>query len=242
MLEREITDVGFVQRWSIVRTLMPQSVAEHSWFVAMYSNDFCHIFGLEDHIQLAVLKYAIWHDVDEQFTGDLPGPNKRALFDAMGSDAESHWKYKVVKWMDAVFPRWYMRAGGDASQHKENKSSAIVKSVVKAADWLEASVRMATEHQMGNGNVRRHIEPNANGCKEHLWELYRLLGGRYTLGDILSAGYAVGDGSLEAKLLEALRAVDELVGAAACGLSRGPYITGEDDSRTYHEPCVDPAR
>lgn len=237
MLEREITDVGFVHRWSIVRTLMPQSVAEHSWAVGMYSNDICHIFGLEDHIQLAVLKYALWHDVDEQFTGDLPGPNKRALFDAMGADAEANWKFKVVQWMDKVFPMWYIRAGGDAAQHKENHSSKIVKTVVKAADWLEASVRMATEHQMGNGNTRRHIEPNANGCKENLWELYRLLGGRYDrMPD------AVGEGSLEHKLRDALRDVDQLVGSAACGLSRGPYITGEDDRRTYHEPCVDPAR
>lgn len=239
MLEREITDVGFVQRWSIVRTLMPQSVAEHSWFVAMYSNDICHIFGLDDFVQLAVLKYAIWHDVDEQFTGDLPGPNKRSLFDAMGKDAEANWKFRVVQWMDKVFPGWYMRAGGDAAQHKECKSSAIVKTVVKAADWLEASVRMATEHQMGNGNTRRHIEPNANGCKEQLYKLYQLLGGKVPEDEI---PLDIKEGSIEQKYWRSLRAVDQLVGAAACGLSRGPYITGEDDSRTYHEPCVDPAR
>lgn len=238
MLEREITDVGFVQRWSIVRTLMPQSVAEHSWFVAMYANDICHIFGLDDFLQLAVLKYAIWHDVDEQFTGDLPGPNKRALFDAMGADAEANWKFKVVKWMDKVFPGWYIRAGGDASQYKGAHSSKIVKTVVKAADWLEASVRMATEYQMGNSNTRRHIEPNANGCKEQLWNLYELLGGRYR-GKMPEA---VAEGSIEAKVLDAVKAVDQLVASAAVGLSRGPYITGEDDSRTYHEPCVDPAR
>lgn len=237
MLEREITDAGFVSRWSIVRTLMPQSIAEHSWFVVMYANDICHIFGLEDHIQLAVMKYAAWHDVvDEIFTGDLPGPNKRALFDAMGPEAEAAWKNKTKEWADKVFPDWFHRSGGHATH--TNYSSKIVKTVVKAADWLEASVRMATEYQMGNGNTRRHIEPNANGCKEQLWNLYELLGGRYR-GKMPEA---VAEGSIEAKVLDAIQAVDQLVASAAVGLSRGPYITGEDDSRTYHEPCVDPAR
>lgn len=236
MLEREITDAGFVPRWSIVRTLMPQSIAEHSWFVVMYANDICHIFGLDGHIQLAVMKYAAWHDVvDEVFTGDLPGPNKRALFDAMGADAEMAWKRKTKEWADKVFPGWFHRSGGHATH--SNHSSKIVKTVVKAADWLEASVRMATEHQMGNGNTRRHIEPNANGCKEQLWELYRLLGGTKLKPD--EVPFVIETDSLDDRLWRSLQAVDELVGAAACGLSRGPYITGEDDSRTYREPCVD---
>lgn len=237
MLEREITDTGFIQRWSIVRTLMPQSVAEHSWLVAMYSNDICHIFGLDDFIQLAVLKYAIWHDVDEQFTGDLPGPNKRALFNEMGANAESRWKFHITTWMDKVFPGWYSRSGGDAANSKLAATSKIVKSVVKSADWLEAATRMGTETQMGNGNTNRHIRPNANGCKEELWNLYRLLGGK--MPTPVEAPFEMEAGSLDERLYEALRAVDQLIGSAVCGLSRGPYITGEDNRRTYADPSVD---
>lgn len=238
-MEREITDVMFIKRWSIVRTLIPQSVAEHSWAVGMYANDICHIFGLEDHIQLAVLKYALWHDVDEQFSSDLPGPNKRALFDAMGQGAEEKWKFRVTEWMDKVFPGWYSRSGGDAAHLKTAMTHKIVKTVVKAADWLEASVRMATEYQMGNGNTRRHIEPNANGCKEQLHKLYQLLGGKVPIDEI---PISIQEGSVDNCYRNAVRAVDQLVASAAVGLSRGPYITGEDASRTYHEPCVDPAR
>lgn len=234
MLEREITDVGFIQRWSIVRTLMPQNVAEHSWLVSMYSNDICHLFGLGEETQLAVLKYALWHDVDEQFTGDLPGPNKRSLFDAMGPGAEQAWKARIRQWMDKVFPGWYHRSGGHDSHI--NSSANTVKLVVKAADWLEAAVRMATESQMGNANATRHIKPNLNGCLDTLHKLYVELGGTVPIDEI---PFEISTGSLFDKYNKAIRAVCELVTASHHNFSRGPWITGEDDNRTYHEHCVD---
>lgn len=223
MLEREITDAAFVPRWSIVRTLMPQSIAEHTFGVAMYANDIAIAVGVTDGIKLAVLQYALWHDVkDEIFTGDSPGPAKRALFEAMGPESKERYNNQVNEWANRTFKNLTVRSGGTYPEMQD-----VVTTIVKAADWLEAAVRMATEHQMGNGNVRRHIGPNLNGCLETLDRLCVLLGGEVIEDEVPLDELSGVTGAI----YHLKTACEQLVGSAAAGLSRGPWITGEDERR-----------
>lgn len=152
MFERDIRDASFVKRWSIVRTIRDQSVAEHSYFVTMYANDICVYLGLSPTITLAALQYSLWHDTrDEIFTGDFPGPNKRAMLSAPG--AREAWDAKLKSWSNIVFERLSERSGGMLPP----EDAATVKLVVKLADWMDAAMEMATEAQLGNHNTRQHM-------------------------------------------------------------------------------------
>lgn len=225
MFEREILDSMFVKRWGIVRTLVPQSIAEHTFVVTHYANDICSLLDLDPATHLAVLQYAMWHDMDECFTGDMPGPNKRGLLEAAGGGAKALWDAKLKEWAKRTFSNLYFRSGGHASH--SNHEAAMVKAVVKCADWLESSTRMATESQMGNGCTIRHIEPNMNGAIE-------------AARDVIFARFGKEYNETGAKVYRVLiDAIKKAVEDAQTGQSVGPWITKEDISRTFHDPAVD---
>lgn len=86
----EIFAASHVSRFHMVRTIRPQSIAEHSYRVALLATYFCRVLaeellpgGLRDQLlgrefQFEVLDYALIHDIDESMTGDIPSPVKAA--------------------------------------------------------------------------------------------------------------------------------------------------------------------
>ena len=71
-----------VMRWHIVKTHQKQSIAEHSWMVAILSGELANI--LHPTVSTisrrgALLQYALFHDVDEIITGDIPSPFKKLI-------------------------------------------------------------------------------------------------------------------------------------------------------------------
>ena len=82
---REHRDLAYIQRWSIMRLHHRQSVAEHCFYVALYATDLARwtcgdVLSGDDHQFIArIARFALWHDVEEAWTGDIPGPAKRLL-------------------------------------------------------------------------------------------------------------------------------------------------------------------
>ncbi len=219
MFERELVDSLFLKRWTIVRTLMPQSVAEHTFLVCHYANDIAVFLGLSKTLHLRLLKRALWHDAkDEIFTSDLPGPNKRGLLDAIGPDAKSKWNAKLNTWTHRVFKNLVTREGGLDT----DPGTELIDLILKTADWLEAAMRMATETQMGNRCAERHILPNLNGAIE-------------TAKRVCQHHYLDG-GLVEYEKLVVF--LGNAVMEAQHGQSVGPWITKEDETRTYHDPAL----
>ena len=215
MFERELVDTLTIQRWGIVRTVKPQSIAEHMYLVSHYANDICIFLNLHTELHLACLQYALWHDVDEIFSGDAPGPNKRGLMEAMGPGAREAWDAKLDVWTNMVFNNHKTRSG-----HVDIGWRGLLKLVIKTADWLEASVRMATEHQFGNACAWRHIEPNKVAAVETAKKLCDLLATQRLDVDANN-------------LFERLKhQIETCVAMATVGQSRSPWITGEDTTRS----------
>lgn len=84
-LEQKIRATG-VSRWHIVRTLVPQSVAEHLYSVAMIADTawmlFCNYYLTYSAMayqndRSRIIDRALHHDVLEALTGDHPSPYKR---------------------------------------------------------------------------------------------------------------------------------------------------------------------
>jgi 5'-deoxynucleotidase YfbR-like HD superfamily hydrolase len=100
-----------VKRFPICHTNKDQSVAEHSYNVTLIAMDL--VAEEEDtRLKFEVLLYALEHDMDEVFTGDIPSGFKRKLRTECPA---------VIKLLDG-----------------EKFVNPEVKAVVKLADWLEA--------------------------------------------------------------------------------------------------------
>lgn len=72
--------LSIVPRWAVVQTTRKQSVAEHSYGVALFSTMLLevHARGKEPAFRLEVLEYSIEHDKEESVTGDVPSPSKQS--------------------------------------------------------------------------------------------------------------------------------------------------------------------
>lgn len=74
--------LSHVPRWAIVRHSRPQSVADHSYRVAIIARELVRRLNWENRDGLDVNRLvwlALIHDLDESLTGDIPTPAKRLL-------------------------------------------------------------------------------------------------------------------------------------------------------------------
>ena len=74
-----LSRMKFIQRWGLMRNTQPENIQEHSLQVAMIAHGLALIknrlyHGQVDPQRVAVL--ALYHDVSEVITGDLPTPIK----------------------------------------------------------------------------------------------------------------------------------------------------------------------
>ena len=72
----EILRAQHINRWTIVPTTRPQSLAEHTFNVTMLVRDYCRRVDWDDDV---LMKAALEHDLDEILTGDIPTPAKEAM-------------------------------------------------------------------------------------------------------------------------------------------------------------------
>jgi 5'-deoxynucleotidase len=116
-----------VKRWHIVQTARNQTVAEHSFNVAVIAGSLAaamHWPGLlQNSHKLELLQWALSHDMIEAVTGDIPTPFKKRLNEAAGMD--------VVSGAEDLVDSEQM------AQYRKIKGT-VVESIVKIADLIEA--------------------------------------------------------------------------------------------------------
>lgn len=208
MFEREIRDLDFVPRWAIVRTVRPQSVANHSYFVAVYTNDLCLLLDVPIKVHLAALQYALCHDWDEIFTGDIPGPHKHKLLRLL--TVKNAWTKQIRKWAEKVFPSLGQREGLGFLSDEERKT---VKSIVKVADFLDAACFLGTECQIGNSNAQEWFVDQSVSCVDAVVELGKVMDLKEdTVSDVIESVWVA-------------------VNASRDGRSRGPSVVMEEEEK-----------
>lgn len=142
MFDHEMRDLAHVHRWGILRRIRQQSVAEHSFFVAIYAIEIAEFIEWQgDHYTL--IRAALSHDMPEVRTGDLPGPTKRAVLDAERLDSFES------RTMQDLFPTHqnFFRTNGEAGN------------ILAVADILDATLFLADEKNMGNRSVGSRNNP-----------------------------------------------------------------------------------
>lgn len=139
----ELRVMTTVPRWSIVHTLTRDSVANHSYYVAMYSHSIAQLIEWQGDYG-ALLFYALAHDLEETVSGDLVSPVKDEIID--NARARAYLDSKMRERFPFVM---------DKLEKLPNKTN-IVK-IVQAADKLDAYIFLLTEKRLGNGVIAPHL-------------------------------------------------------------------------------------
>lgn len=92
----EILRAQDVKRWGIVRMAKQQTLAEHSFNVAMIARAFAKAADYPDE---QITKAALCHDLDEIITGDIPTPFK-AMAKDQGMDLNSIYEHATGRGLD----------------------------------------------------------------------------------------------------------------------------------------------
>lgn len=139
---RDLVDLlalSHVPRWAILPMLRHQTVAEHSYRVAVITH---WLYNQADPgmMHAAMVTYALAHDAEEARTGDIPGPAKRSMARSMQASCP-----KVLcededlvdgppdhlGWTQAQYNCWCMDIG-------DIGGPAVYRALVKLADLIEA--------------------------------------------------------------------------------------------------------
>ena len=155
-----INKIRWVQRWGLKRNTIPENVMEHSWDVATISHALALIRnrfygGTIDPCRLATA--ALYHDVSEVITGDMPTPIKYHSTDIRDA-------YKSIE--KAAGAELINLLPGElqddfAEVMLEDNLPEEYRQLIKAADTLSAYLKCQVELKAGNGEfaqAKRYVE------------------------------------------------------------------------------------
>ena len=138
----------FIKRWQLMRSVRDENIMEHSHSVAVLTHALVCIengvFGGHIDAEKAVF-YALYHEVGEVMTGDLPTPGKY-FNNSINGEYEKLEKLAVEKIADTLPPELkkelypYLQAEKHSDEYR----------FVKAADKLSAYIKCREELRSGN--------------------------------------------------------------------------------------------
>lgn len=139
----------YIERWSLMRNVTKENVAEHCFQVAILTHALCsignEIYGKNLDTHQAVTM-ALFHDATEMFTGDIPTPVKHHNPEILNNfrKIESNAAEKLIRMAPSSLQHIY------ASLLRPQDQCAELKLYVKAADRLDAYLKCVSELSAGN--------------------------------------------------------------------------------------------
>lgn len=142
----------FIKRWGLMRNTMEENIQEHTAEVAWIARHLgvmrnTYYGGSVDVNRLAVL--ALYHEVSEIFTGDMPTPIK--YFDEKMRELYRHVEERAQKKLLHTLPQELQGFYEDVLVHSEQDPDWAL---VKAADTLSAYMKCQSELAAGNLEFR----------------------------------------------------------------------------------------
>ena len=142
----------FIKRWSLMRNTETENIQEHSLEVAMVAHNLAalkneYFGGNVDINKVAVI--AMYHEVSEIFTGDMPTPIKyfdpklRELYGEVESLAQEKMLSTLPERLQGVYKPFIV----DAEESEEWP-------IVKAADTISAYMKCVNELKAGNDEFK----------------------------------------------------------------------------------------
>ena len=144
-----LSRMKYINRWGLMRNTIHENIAEHSLDVSVIAHGLAvirntYFNGNVNTERVAVL--ALFHDVTEIITGDLPTPVKYFAPDIKNAykHVESVAKQKMIQSMPDNMQGEYEDILNPKEEEKE------LWRIVKAADKLSALIKCIEEKRMGN--------------------------------------------------------------------------------------------
>ena len=138
----------YISRWGLMRNSRPENIAEHSLEVAIITHLLCELrnrrFGGNIDVSKAVLT-AVYHDVPEIITGDLPTPVK--YYDPEIKSAYKRVEGAAVEKLLSTVPDDLRE---DYAELFDESSDPEIRAIVKAADKISALIKCIEESRSGN--------------------------------------------------------------------------------------------
>lgn len=150
----------YIERWSLMRNVMRENVAEHSYHVAVLTHALCTIGNEIFDRQLPtdrIVSLALFHDVTEVITGDIPTPVKHHNRDILTNFREI--EHLAAERLAGMIPDELRRVYEPLITGKRDMDE--YRQYVKAADLLDAYLKCTSELSAGNREfsvAKRQIE------------------------------------------------------------------------------------
>ena len=152
----------YIKRWGLMRNTLPENLSEHAMETAVLAHALALIgneYFQKSYNPDRIATLALFHDVPEVYTGDLPTPvkyfdrNTRDSYQNIEDQAIASLLGKLPAPLRATYSDLF--AGGSETEHR----------LVKAADKLCAYIKCLEEKRAGNRefdyaaeNVRRSLD------------------------------------------------------------------------------------
>lgn len=146
----------YINRWGLMRNLRNENLTEHSAECAMLSHALCVIgekfFGKKRNAEKIAL-YALYHDMSEIYTGDLPTPVK--YFNETIRDSYKKIERDALDKALTKLPESLRADYGEILRFEEIDEDAA--KIVKAADKLCAYLKCLEECENGNREFEKAL-------------------------------------------------------------------------------------
>lgn len=171
----------YINRWGLMRNLRSENLTEHSAECAMLTHALCEIgnryFGKQYNSDRAAV-CALYHDMSEIFTGDMPTPVK--YFNESIRDSYKQIEKNAAEKALAKLPTELQESYSAILGFEEDEE---LKKIVKAADKLCAYLKCVEEFSNGNKEFRaalasteKALKEHAQNCEELSWFLENMAG------------------------------------------------------------------
>lgn len=138
----------FIKRWQLMRSTREENIMEHSHQVAVLTHALAvienKVYGGSINVERAVL-YALYHEVSEVMTGDMPTPVKYF-------NGQLHGEYAKVEQLavDRIAATLPEPVKGEIHPYLQADKDCEEYAFVKAADKLSAYLKCLEELRSGN--------------------------------------------------------------------------------------------
>lgn len=163
----------YINRWGLMRNLRNENLTEHCAECAMLAHALCvigeNIFGKKRNAEKIAL-YALYHDMSEIYTGDLPTPVK--YFNDTIRDSYKKIECDALDKALTKLPENFRSSYEEILKFEEKDTDA--KAIVKAADKLCAYLKCLEECENGNREFEKALQSTRTSlekCYEEVPEL-----------------------------------------------------------------------
>lgn len=159
-----LSRMKYINRWGLMRNTISENIAEHSLETGMIA----HALAIINNIYFdgninpdKIAVYAMYHDVPEIITGDLPTPVKYFAPEIKESYkvVEEAAIEKLIKELPKEMQNVYLKL------MKEDEIDEEYRKIVKAADKISALIKCVEERRMGNQDFAQAEIATLNSIK-----------------------------------------------------------------------------